>query len=184
MTHKGTVTPKTQRLVLRRFTIEDSEAAFRNWTNDSLVTKYLTWQPHKDISATGQIIESWVEQYANPDYYQWAIEFEGEPIGSIAAVEVNDKTQSVQIGYCIGSKFWHRGIMTEALSAVIDFFFREVGANRVEAFHDVNNPNSGKVMAKCGMKYEGTLRRSHVSNQGIYDACCYSILAEEYNPHN
>ncbi|MEG2687259.1 MAG: GNAT family protein, partial [Christensenellaceae bacterium] len=67
-----------------------------------------------------------------------------------------------------------------ALGAVIPFFFDQVGANRIASQHDPLNPNSGKVMAKCGMKLEGVLRQADVSNRGIVDAAIYGILAEEY----
>ena len=49
-------------------------------------------------------------------------------------------------------QWWHRGITSEALKAVMDFFFDEVEVNRVESRHDPRNPHSGMVMQKCGMK--------------------------------
>ena len=64
--------------------------------------------------------------------------------------------------------------------AIIPFFFETVGVKRIESQHDPENPNSGKVMQKCGLKYEGTLRQADWSNKGIVDACMYSILATEY----
>ena len=70
--------------------------------------------------------------------------------------------------------------MSEALKAVIDFLFEEVGMERIEARHDPNNPHSGGVMRKCGMKYEGTTRRSDRNNQGICDAAHYAILRSEW----
>ena len=73
-----------------------------------------------------------------------------------------------------------RGIMTETLNAVIDYLFTEVGMNRVAARHDPNNPHSGGVMRKCGMKYEGTNRSCDRNNQGICDAAQYSILRSEW----
>lgn len=69
--------------------------------------------------------------------------------------------------------------MTESLQAVMDYLFDEVGMNRIEARHDPNNPHSGAVMKKCGMKYEGTMRQGDRNNQGICDACLYALLAEE-----
>jgi ribosomal-protein-alanine N-acetyltransferase len=69
--------------------------------------------------------------------------------------------------------------MSEALKAVMDFFFDEVGANRIESRHDPNNPHSGMVMKKCGMKYEGTMRMADRNNQGICDACWYALLKLE-----
>ncbi len=101
----------------------------------------------------------------------------------MGAVAFNEKARSVEIGYCIGEKWWRRGYTSEALSAVIRFFFEEVGVNRVYSEHDPRNPNSGRVMEKCGMKYEGTLRQADFNNTGICDTCVYGILAEEYNAH-
>ncbi len=56
-----------------------------------------------------------------------------QPIGSITAIEVNEKAEKVPIGYCIGKKYWHLGITSEALKALINFFFLEVGVNKVES---------------------------------------------------
>lgn len=186
MEHKGTVTIETERLILRRFTVEDAEAAFKNWTSSGNVTKYLTWKTHSDVSVTRATFGKWVEQYGDIKYYSWAIELKelGEPIGSISAVDMNEDIQSVKIGYCIGEAWWHCGYMSEALSALIDFFFNEVKVNRIEARHDPRNPNSGKVMQKCGMKYEGTLRQADRNNTGICDTCVYGILAGQYKISN
>ena len=178
--HKGTVRLETPRLILRRAQMEDAEPMFHNWANDKEVTKYLTWPPHSNIEVTQKVLESWVESYEKEDYYQWMIVLKEihEPIGSIMVSTVG-RAQSAHVGYCIGKKWWHQGIMSETLKRVMDFLFDEVGYHRVEAMHDSNNPNSGKVMAKCGMKYEGTLRMADRNNQGICDACYYGLLAEE-----
>ena len=72
--------------------------------------------------------------------------------------------------------FWIIRITSEALQAVMDFFFDAVEANRVAARHDQRNPRSGMVMQKCGMRYEGTLRSAVRSNRGLGDACCYALL--------
>ena len=101
-----------------------------------------------------------------------------EPVGSISVVHYDEKTSMAHIGYCLGRKWWHKGIMSEALQAVMDFLFDVVEFNRIESRHDPNNPNSGKVMQKCGMSYEGTLRRSAKSNVGIYDALVYAIVKD------
>ena len=182
MNHCGTRQIETKRLVLRQFVVEDAEAMFRNWTSDPEVTKYLTWPPHASVDVSRAVLNDWTASYSKQNYYQWAIVLNenGEcPIGSIGAVDINDDVSVVQIGYCLGQRWWYRGIMSEALNAVIDFFFNEVGANRIEARHDPRNPHSGMVMEKCGMKYEGTLRSSDRNNQGICDASWYAILKSE-----
>ena len=179
--HKGTVTIETPRLILRRFTLADADAMFRNWANDSEVTKYLTWPPHGSLEVTKAVLADWVSSYEKDCYYQWAITLKengDEPIGSLFA-DCDDRIEKAHIGYCIGKAWWRKGIMSESLQAVMDFLFDEVGCNRVDSRHDANNPNSGKVMAKCGMKLEAVTRQSDWNNQGIGDTCHYALLAEE-----
>ena len=181
LTHKGTQTIETPRLILRRAIREDSEPMFRNWASDPEVTKFLTWPPHANIGVTQTVLESWLAEYEKADYYQWMIVLKeiGEPIGSISVVRQNDAVEEAEIGYCIGSQWWHKGVMSEALSAVIEYLFTEVGMNRIAARHDPNNPHSGGVMRKCGMVYEGTTRASDKNNQGICDAAHYAILRRD-----
>ena len=182
LTHKGTQTIETSRLILRRAIREDAEPMFRNWASDPEVTKFLTWPTHNNIAVSEMVIGSWLQEYEKESYYQWMIVLKelDEPIGSISVVRQNDRVEEAEIGYCIGSQWWHKGIMTEALSAVIEYLFTEVGMNRVAARHDPNNPHSGGVMRKCGMKYEGTNRACDRNNQGVCDAAQYSILRSEW----
>lgn len=182
MQHKGTQTLTTQRLILRGFCPEDAEPMFRNWASDEQVTRYLTWPTYKNVETAHLVTDYWVKGYEKPDFYQWAIVPQelGEPIGSIAAVHIDENTGAVTIGYCIGRPWWGKGIMPEALQAAVAFFFDEVGAGSVRASHDPRNPNSGRVMQKCAMQYEGTFRQTGVNNQGVCDECWYSILREEY----
>ena len=182
LTHKGTQTIETSRLILRRAVREDAEPMFRNWASESDVTKFLTWPAHSNIAVSEIVIGSWLQEYEKESYYQWMIVLKelGEPIGSISAVRQNDRTEEAEIGYCIGIRWWHRGIMTEALAAVIRYFFTQVGMNRISARHDPNNPHSGSVMRKCGMKYEGTTRSSDRNNQGLCDTAHYAILRSDW----
>ena len=182
MNHQGTATIQTDRLILRQLTLDDVQAAFRNWTNDPKVTEFLAWLPHGNIEVTKSVFSGWIAKYAEPDFYQWAIVVKdiNEPIGTITVNTIDEKTDTVQIGYCIGSSWSHKGYTSEAFCAVISFLFEKVGVQRIEAHHDPENPNSGKVMRKCGLSYEGTLRKASKSNRGIKDSCVYSILAPEY----
>ena len=184
LTHKGTQTIETPRLILRRAVREDAVPMFRNWASDPEVTKFLTWPTYEKVDTAYQILDLWVSEYAKPDFYQWMIVPKelGEPIGSISVVRQNDRVEEAEIGYCIGRQWWHRGIVTEALSAVIEYLFTEVGMNRVAARHDPNNPHSGGVMKKCGMTYEGTTRAADRNNQGICDAAHYAILRSDPRP--
>lgn len=181
MNHCGTQRLETERLVLRRITEEDAEAVYRNWASDPEVTRFLTWPTHTDIGVTRYVIGTWIPLYDKADYYHWAVTLKergDEPVGTIHGL-MNDDLELVQIGYCLGRTWWHRGIMSEAAQAVIDFFFDTVGVNSVCSYHDPNNPRSGMVMKHCGMKYEGTRRAADRNNTGICDISWYSILRTE-----
>ena len=181
MNHIGTQYIETERLILRRFELADARPMFDNWAGDDEVTKYLTWPTHSDVLVTEQILEDWVSHYAEKEFYQWAIvlkENGPEPIGSISVVGWKDG-EIPELGYCMGRRWWHQGGMTEALGAVIDFLFDQVGVERIEARHDVNNPHSGGVMRKCGMKFGGIREKSDRNNQGVCDMACYAIEASD-----
>jgi len=184
MQHTGTVTLETERLILRRFTMEDAAAMYSGWASDAEVTRYLTWPAHADIGVTQAILADWTARYAKKDWYQWAIELKqlGQPIGSIAVVDMQELAAKVHIGYCLSRAQWGRGIMTEALRAVIDHMFAAVEAERVEARFDPRNIGSGRVMEKAGMKFEATLERADWNNTGICDATYYRILRSEWTP--
>ena len=155
---------------------------YKNWASDPEVTKFLTWPTHPSVEVSRKINASWVASYEKPDYYLWAIVPKelGEPIGSISVVRMNEKAESMEVGYAISRKYWGQGIMTEAFTAVIRYLFEEVGILRVSSRHDPNNPASGKVMQKCGLKYEGTLRQSDWNKQGICDAAHYRFLRHDF----
>ena len=94
MNHLGTVTLETQRLLLRKFTLEDPPAAFANWTSDDQVTKFLRWPTAQSVADTQEVIRSWVENYRDPSFYQWAILLKENDIGPIGTISVVDRKES------------------------------------------------------------------------------------------
>lgn len=181
MTHKGTTRLTTDRLILRRFTIEDAQDMYENWASDPEVTRFLTWPAHTSVEVSKAVLSDWIARYEQPDFYNWAIELKetGRVIGNISVVRVIDKIDGATIGYCMSRALWGNGIMPEALGEVIAFLFDEVEANRIDACHDVNNPKSGRVMVKAGMKFEGIFRQGGLNNVGICDEAWYSVLRDE-----
>ena len=185
MTHKGTVTLETERLVLRRFTINDLEQIFYNCWSDPEVWKWTNYKPMRCVEDVIHVAEmftdGWLGAYDKPNRYSWAIQLKssGEVIGRFSGFP-DDQIKQVWLAYELGRNWWNQGLMTEAAKRVIDFFFTEVGFNRIYADHAHENPASGKVMQKCGMVYEGTMRQALKCNDGLFDKINYAILAEEY----
>lgn len=181
MNHIGTQTIETERLILRRFEPDDAGQMYRNWASDPDVTRYLTWPPHESAAASRAILEDWVQHYKQGDYLHWAIVLKatGEPIGSIAVVNLDEASNQGEVGYCIGKAWWRQGIMSEALRAVIGELFAHVGLSRVTARHDPRNVHSGSVMRKCGMTYTHTTKQQDRNNCGVCDADYYCITPDQ-----
>ena len=182
LTHIGTVTLTTPRLVLRRIATSDAQAMYDNWATDEKVTKYLDWDVHESVEATRELLIKWTADYENLYTYHWVIELDGTIIGTISLHNIHSWHERCEVGYCIGSRWWGRGVMTEALGAVIRFAFEKLSAHKIFARHDVDNVGSGKVMIKNGMRQEGLLREENMRKDGSRgDIALYAILADEYN---
>lgn len=178
MKHLGTKRIETERLVLRRFTLDDAEAMYHNWASDPEVTRFLMWPTHSSVEVTKGVLTDWVASYGKEDKYEWCIakKENDEPIGSIGVVKTNEKVKCMEIGYCISRDYWHQGITSEAMKAVMEYLLEEVGVERIESRHDPKNPHSGAVMRKCGLLYEGTRVRADWNNSGICDIAMYGYV--------
>lgn len=107
MKHKGTIQLESERLLLRRFKIEDAKDMYNNWASDDEVTKYLTWTTHYSIDKTKLILTEWTNQYCYKDFYQWAIVLKENNFltGSIGSVDDDDNIDCIRIGYCISKEY-------------------------------------------------------------------------------
>ncbi|MEW8994357.1 GNAT family N-acetyltransferase [Clostridium sp.] len=154
LTHKGTRQIETGRLILRRFILSDSEFMFKNWATDSEVFRFFSRNPHSNFSETERVVKEWSNAYVYNNCYNWSIELKeiGEVIGQISIMTLNEKYYSCDVAYNIGKSFWGKGITVEALKAVTNYTFKEVGINRIEGKHNTLNTASGRVMQKSGMK--------------------------------
>ena len=176
-----TKTLETDRLILRKFTIEDAEGMFNNWATDPNVNKFLAWPLHKNVDETKEIITKWISKYEEGSY-NWIVEEKEthEVIGSICEEGKSTKHKTISLGYCFGSKFWNKGYASEVLRRVIEYLLTEQGFYLVEANHRSSNPASGRVMQKAGMKYDGTLRSRRIDPDGNRsDVIVYSITKDE-----
>ena len=184
MKYIGTQTLETERLILRKLTIDDATQAYNNWCSSDVVSRYVIWEKHKNIDVTKELYRFWEKEYEDLSTYRWIVKLKDteELIGTIDVVSKKYVPYSVcEIGYCYGENYWGKGYATEALKAVIRFLFEECDAEVIFADHMSNNPASGKVMSKAGMIFEGTVRGRIIDKLGIRnDLLSYSITKEEY----
>ena len=181
LTHKGTKTIKTERLILRKYRKTDAKDVFQSWGGDKEVTKYMTFTPFTSVEQTEQTLERWATLYPRDNVYLWAIQMGDKVIGNINVVTISNSQENCEIGYCLGKQYWNQGIMTEAAKAVVDFLFEKVGVHRIEISHVVQNPSSGKIAQKCGMEFEGTKKEGFKDPDGNFlDLDCYGILKSRW----
>lgn len=181
--HAGTTYLETERLIIRKFIEEDAKDMYNNWASDAEVTKFLTWPNHSSVEVSREVINSWINSYENLESYKWAIELKESKsvIGGVSLMDIDNHNENCEIGYCLGKSFWNKGIMTEVFLKIIEFAFCDIGVQRITGRHEVDNTASGRVMEKCGLKYEGILRRINKNSSGILKDCkYYSILKNEY----
>ena len=141
---------ETERLILRKFTEAYMEALFLI-LKDEEVNRFLPWYPVKTMAETKTFYkERYAEKYKQHQAYAYAICLKNEnfPIGYMN-VEMEEHHD---FGYGLRKEFWHQGIVTEAGKAVIEQVKKD-GLPYITATHDKNNPRSGNVMKKLGMKY-------------------------------
>ena len=139
----------TDRLILRPFTKNDADNIFMMWANDDEVTKYLTWNSHKNINDTKEILDIWIEQYEKPERLNFAITLKEENI-LIGGIDVVGYLENVPvIGYVLSKPYWNNGYMTEACKCLLNYLF-EQGYKEVRIDAVEENIGSNKVIQKCG----------------------------------
>ena len=182
LSHQGTTRLLSERLILRPFARGDGKAMFFNWASDEYTVARMIWDLYQSEAQAERMVRQWVAAYHSPSVYHWAIVplTVHRPIGSISVVRCQDYLETAEVGYCIGSRWWNQGYVSEALGMVMDFLFDQVGFHRIEARHDEENHASGRVMEKNGMKREGLLRGGYKRKDGIFGTMVlWGITAED-----
>ena len=173
---------ESERLLLRRLCMRDAPDIY-DYSRDAEVARHVLWTAHTSPSESRSYIRYMLRRYRLGEPSSWGIVLkrEGRVIGTIGFMWYNEENRSAEVGYSLSRAYWNRGLMTEALSAVVRYGFERLGLNRIEAQHEVDNPASGAVMRKVGMRHEGTLR-SRLYNKGRYvDVELYAILRKDRN---
>lgn len=182
LTHVGTQQIETERLILRPFTLEDTESAFCNWAGDESVQNDCGEPVYDNLEKARELLQRYIDKYEYNDVYRWAVIIKqtGECAGQIAYFIVDSHNMFGEIEYCMGKLYQNKGYITEAVKAVVDYGFVKVGFNRVQVSHRHVNIPSKRVIEKCGFTYEGTLRRFFNHLGEFHDRLYYSILRDEW----
>lgn len=173
---------ETPRLVLRKLTREDIPLYHTRLSGSREVTKYMLFQPQQDISGTAAAVEKVLNRYETGKCYRFCIALKDsrELIGIIEPLRFNEEQSSCSFAYMLGRDFWGQGYGTEALRAVLDFLFRDMEIELVQADHMAENAASGAVMRKAGMVYQGTIPDAYEKDGKLHDAPQYAITRSQW----
>ncbi|MBW4494589.1 MAG: GNAT family N-acetyltransferase [Oscillatoria princeps RMCB-10] len=172
---------ETDRLLLRKMTMEDAADMFEYASNPD-VAKFTTWRAHKSVEDSELFLRAVMDEYRKHEPSSWGIEekFERKLIGTCGFANWSPSDFRGEIGYALSRKYWGKGYMTEAVRAAIDFGFRTLQLNRIEARCEIKNIASARVMEKAGMRFEGILRQHAFYKGAFRDLKMYSILRKEW----
>jgi RimJ/RimL family protein N-acetyltransferase len=138
--------------------MDDAPAIFSAYAQDLVVTRYMTWRPHKNIEETYRIVELMLELWDNEDAYSYAITLKDSD-SVIGMIAMHPDGFKVGIGYVLAKLHWGKGYVTEAALAVTNWLLEQPDIYRVFATCDVENLASARVLEKAGMQREGMLRK-------------------------
>jgi len=179
MNHVPTI--QTARLTLRPFTVEDAPAIHE-------------YARHREVAATTATIPhpytledavEWIERVQRLVEEGSVLNFgivvrEGQSLIGAIDLRLEMENRAADLGYAIHPSHWNRGYMTEAAAAVVEYGFETPDLNRIHAHHFANNPASGRIMEKIGMKREGVMVQRICKWGVMLDAVHYAILRSEY----
>lgn len=171
---------ETPRLILRKAELGDITDLYE-YASNPLVTKYTTWEHHKTMDATKQFILYLLDRYAKKKVADWGMVHKETQkfIGTCGFTGWDIEHSKAGIGYAMNPTFWGKGLMTEAVKALIDFGFIKMKLNRIEATCTTENIGSRRVMEKVGMRREATLRQALFFRGKFVDKYIYAILRND-----
>lgn len=147
---------ETERLIIRPLKQADAEHIFKTWASDPRVTRFMIYSTNKSPEDTREWLKRVEEETCDNSYLGLDVGFQlketGKLIGSGGAY-YKPEFDRWSIGYNIAYDYWHMGYTAEAMRTVLDYLIG-IGVKHFIADHAVDNPGSGRVMEKLGMKYD------------------------------
>lgn len=178
-------TLETRRLLLREFRPSDAMAVFEMYTHADL-TRWLEHELMTSLEEAEKRVRARMGLFERGMGCRWAITFKDRPddlIGSCGYFSVRISTHTYEIGYDLHPEYWRQGLMTEALTAVLQASFTP-GAlyplHRLEALVEPGNVASMSLLTKLGFTRESTRREFGYWKGAYQDVAVFALLANEW----
>ena len=151
----GTISLKIPCLLLRGHVPEDAGLLCQNYGTDAAMYRYPGWNPYAAPEQAQETVQRFIDNYADPHFYGWAIEREGRMIGTIGAYDYDTEKNQIGVGFSIERANWGKGHAAEALEAVLEYLTVQEGIARVTAWCASDNIAFSRTLGKAGMRLSG-----------------------------
>ena len=172
-TINGTKRLETARLVLRRHIPEDADFLYSHFGTDERMYAYSGWNPYATPEMARETVQRFIGSYDSEDFYGWAIELDGQMIGTIGAYDHDPEAGTIEAGISIDPECWGRGYATEALMCMLHYLTAERHIPHVKAWCADDNLGSKNAMEKCGMRLESVEKDALQIGGRTYDKLNY-----------
>lgn len=174
-------TLETERLTLRRLCLDDAPGVFA-YSSDPEIGKHTAWPPHRTVADSEAYLASALQLYEGGNEALWGIVLKEEAVvvGTCGLYDIDLRHGTAALGYVLALRLRGRGLMPEAMRAVLGWAFGPLGLARVQGVCRVDNVPSARVMEKLGLAPEGVMRSCRVVKGRRIDMKLHAILAEEF----
>jgi ribosomal-protein-alanine N-acetyltransferase len=175
----GTIPLQTPRLLLRRHVPEDAGLLYQNFGTDAAMYRYSGWNPYATPEQARETVQRFIDSYADPRFYGWAIEREGRMIGTIGAYDHDPEKKQIEVGFSIELASWGKGYAAEALRAVLEYLTGQEGIAHVTAWCASDNVASKRTLEKAAMRFSGVNVGGLEVDGQRYDKLVYTYSDQE-----
>ncbi|UKS31357.1 GNAT family N-acetyltransferase [Paenibacillus sp. HWE-109] len=174
---------KSDKLILKKIEEHHLDEIYAIYSNDQ-VFEFCGIIPKHNKATVKSMIGHFERDFTKRTKIKWGIftlTASEQLVGIIEVFDLNQKVNMVTIGYFLAESHWGKGIASEAVKILVEYLFREINVNRIQAEVMPRNEISKKVLLKNGFRQEGLLRQAAVwSGKGIVDLEIYGLLKEDY----
>jgi ribosomal-protein-alanine N-acetyltransferase len=173
---------QTERLILRSITYADTQCIF-DIRSDKDLMRFIPRPMAKNMNDAKEVIRVMIDFIEAKEGVNWAItrKDSNDLIGTIGIYQFNSEDSKCELGYMLRKDFHNKGLMTEAISEVLNYSFRVLGFNTVEAVIDPANEPSEKVLLKTGFKKDSHFIESEYDGGKLIQMSVYAINQNTFN---
>jgi len=172
---------ETQRLTFTKLEKKDSDNLYEIYSNQKAM-KYWSSLPFTQIKQANKMIDNSINNWNNGVAMGLGIYCKESQklIGTVNLFNFHEESKRAEIGYMLDPVYWGLGIMTETLIAIIEYLFKEMQFNRLEADIDPKNKKSASLLKNMGFKLEGKFKERWIVNGLVSDSEMYGLTKKEY----